>query len=762
MVEPVTTTGLIIASGLLGAASNLLGVTADLHGLGAAHLMKRLTQRFDAAPDDTPVFFRATWRAAVQATHGCVQQVFDHTDVSDDVRGDLRTWNRYLDTHRRVRKVHGWGDAAELPQTLERELKQSLPQALQGRADANASVDPAESMWACYCEALRAAGFDGEPPAVIRQAFFGERPEAKVWSWSKHFALRVGEQLRGNAGFKAMFDALQFAGIGDGIARLVADFEPMADALAALSNKFDRVQESVERTEQNTAELKQGQDATRVEQQQGHEAIMAQLEEITRRLPPAAVGLPEEIERLRQRPDIRIEDLIGWLQSAFDRDDPLPPEALPKLLKQALTVDLPNLRTQAEAYRLDPLASAEAQSLLDAVRALLQPQAGKPLDLQDAKDKLKALDDKIVAERAERRRREDRELAELRVLRADTERATANYQAAAQLMEQAAGLSDDLAQICVWSEQAANDWHEHGELGADSIPFQRAIALYESLIDISVQDIKSAQMCHALAFSRFRLGELLESETGLAVLRQAETGFHTALTVFTPHQTPFEWFNTHNSLGNVQLRIGERLTDAAGLNALQAAESSYLSALQSDTQDSSMVMNNLGNLRRILGERLGGESGLLMLQKGEGDLQNAVKTMSRDNKPWQWALCNSNLGGVQGALGERLEGEAGLYVLHAAETSCLAALEVLTCENTPRDWAITMTNLGVTYHNLGERLGGEAALIFLKKAAQCFDKALIVFTEKSMPFYWKIVSKNLAENRNKLAGLVAKTNEAQN
>jgi hypothetical protein len=73
-----------------------------------------------------------------------------------------------------------------------------------------------------------------------------------------------------------------------------------------------------------------------------------------------------------------------------------------------------------------------------------------------------------------------------------------------------------------------------------------------------------------------------------------------------------------------------------------------------------------------------------------------------------------------------------------------------------------MTNLGVTYHNLGERLGGEAALIFLKKAAQCFDKALIVFTEKSMPFYWKIVSKNLAENRNKLAGLVAKTNEAQN
>lgn len=749
MVEPLTTTGLVIASGLLGRACNLLGVTADLHGLGATHLIKSLTQRFDSAPDDTHVFFRATWRAAVQATHGCVQQVFDHTDVSDDVRGDLRTWNRYRDAHLRVRKVRGWGDAAELPQMLERALTQSLPQALQVRADANASADSMELMWTCYCEALRAAGFDGEPPAVIRQAFFGERSEAKVWPWSKHFALRIGEQLRGNARFKAMFDAEQFAGIRAGIERLIQEFASVEQVMAALLAKLDDFQQTAERTEQTAERTEQKVINIQEEQQRFHDDFNAKFDLIIEPMLRENAALSQEVKRLRQRPDIRVEDLAGWLLGIVDSSESLLPEKLPELLQKALTVDLPKLRDEAQSYQLDSLASLEAQSLLEEVRALLRPQAGTPLDLKAAREKLKVLDDRIVAERAERRQREDRELAELRVLRSDAERVSANYAAAAELMEQVAGLCHDVVKARALNEQAAQDWYKHSEIHPGLDALYAAIRLLRALILPMDQGEECARLNNKLGNTEAKLGERLGGEAGLQAFWAAVASYGTALEVRTRQSMPLDWAATQNNLGAVQSSLGERLDGAAGLQALRAAEKSYHAALEVRTRETmpkewATTKNNLGTVQRSLGERLGGEAGLQALRAAEESYRAALEVYTRETAPVTWATIKNNLGTVQSSLSEQLDGEVGLQKLHAAEASHRAALDVFARDTMPLAWAMTQNNLGIVQSSLSERLDGEARLQALWAVEASYRATLKVYTRETMPVDWAMAQINLA------------------
>ena len=745
MVEPVT--GGLTAIGLLSAAGGALGAAADLQGLGAPRALRQLLDRFEAAPEEAPVFCAAVWRAAVRATHGCVQQVYVHTATSDDIRGDTARWDRFRDAHSRVRKVREWSDAPTLPQALQDALTRNLADTLhaQTEPDDAGPSSAAQAVWASYCIALRDAGIQGEPPAVIPQAFFGERPEAKVWPWSRHFALRIGEQLRDNTGFKAMFDAAQFAGIGSGVARLIADFADVEQVLAEMSGKLDAVQGIAERTEQNTLKLRDD-----------NQQMMDMLRDIQSRLPLGAIGLNEEIERLRQRPDIHLEDLVGWLQTALNRSDPLSPDALPRLLQQALTIDLPKLRTQAERYRLDPLASPEAQALLDEVRALLHPQAGTPLDLQAASEKLKALDDRVVAERAARRRDEDRELAQLRVLRAEAERAMAHHAAAAELMEQAAGLCHDDAQSRALNEQAAEDWCEHGELhpGADAL--KSAIRLLRMLNTSVASREESARLHVLLGGAQRRLGERLDGEAGLQTLRAAEASYHNALEVHTRADMPVDWATTHNNLGVVQCCLGERLDGEAGLQALRAAEASYHAALEVRTRADmpvawAMTHNNLGAVQTSLGERLDGDAGLQALRAAEASFHAALEVHTRADMPVAWAMTHNNLGAVQRSLGERLDGKAGLQALRAAEASYCAALEVHTRTDMPVAWAITHNNLGNVQSNLGERLDGEASLQALRAAEASFHAALEVFTLETMPAYWGITTRNLAVVQQRIA-----------
>ncbi len=738
MVGPVT--GGLIAGGLLSAAGGVLGAAADLHGLGAPRALRQLIDRFEAAPDETQVFYTAIWKAAVRATHGCVQQVYDHTATTDDIRGDTPSWDRFRETHARVRKVPEWSDAPTLPQALQDALTRDLAHTLRAQTqpeDAGPS-SAAQAVWASYCSALRDAGMQGEPPAVIRQAFFGERPEAKVWPWSRHFALRIGEQLRDDAGFKAMFDAEQFAWIGTGVARLVKEFTAVEQMLSEMSVKLDAVHGIAERTEQNTLQL-------RGDNQQ----MMDVLRDIQRRLPAGAIDLNEEIERLRQRPDIHLEDLVGWLQTALKRSDPLPPDELPRLLQHALTVDLPKLRAEAERYRLDPLASPEAQALLDEVRALLHPKAGTPLDLQRASEKLKALDDRVVAERAARRRDEDQELAQLRVLRAEAERSMAHHAAAAELMEQAARLCHRNAQKMAFNEQAAEDWFHHGELHPGTDALRSAIRLLRMLIIAPASREDAARLHHLLGNAEMRLGQRVDGEAGLEALHAAVESYRAALEVRTRAEMPLAWAATQNNQGASLQILGVRLQGEAGLRALRAAEATHLAALEVHTRTDmpiawAMTQNNLGNVQQILGERLDGEPGLQALFAAEVSYRAALEVITRADMPVDWAMTHSNLATVQSNLGARLGGELGLQSLFAAEESYHLALEVLTRADRPVAWAVVHDNLGTVQCRLGERLYGAGGLDELRAAELSYRTALEVRTRVDMPVAWAMTQNNLS------------------
>lgn len=236
--------------GLVGA---LLGTASDLRGVGATGLVARIAQRFDTVPSDARVFAMGLWSAASRATHGVVQQVYEST--SHEEWPEKAAWDRFRHAHATLRKDRAWRDGRDQPPDLGSGFAGQLARSLRENADDPSAGQgaPEEAMWAFYRQELARVGFvDAAPPEIVRQAFFGDRPEEDVWSWSKHFALRIGERLRDDPGFKAMFDAVQTAMVGQGVQRLIVDAESAKSALNAM---IDRMDELIERQERMEAKL---------------------------------------------------------------------------------------------------------------------------------------------------------------------------------------------------------------------------------------------------------------------------------------------------------------------------------------------------------------------------------------------------------------------------------------------------------------------------------------------------------------------------
>ena len=106
-------------------------------------------------------------------------------------------------------------------------------------------------MWAFYCAELRRLGFaDAKPPEIVRQAFFGERSEPNVWSWSKHFSRRIGELLCKDPAFRAIFSTLQIDAVGEGVKRLIDTSEQWQDTLADLAGAMSGMAANFERIEE--------------------------------------------------------------------------------------------------------------------------------------------------------------------------------------------------------------------------------------------------------------------------------------------------------------------------------------------------------------------------------------------------------------------------------------------------------------------------------------------------------------------------------
>jgi hypothetical protein len=236
-------------------ASELLGTAADAHGLGATGVVRGLLARFQGIPQDAQVFAHGMRLAAAMAVGDVVTEVYRFTR-HEEWPGKAE-WNRFRTAHEKVMKDRAWrsNGASGGDPAFGNQLMASLQQLLNGRLDGQIALGAGEveaSMWVFYCAELHRVDFaDPQPPEIVRQAFFGERPEPNVWSWSKHFSRRVGELLCNDSAFRTIFSALQIDAVGGGVRRLIEASEQwqrtLADLRGAMGEYFGRIEQKLDR-----------------------------------------------------------------------------------------------------------------------------------------------------------------------------------------------------------------------------------------------------------------------------------------------------------------------------------------------------------------------------------------------------------------------------------------------------------------------------------------------------------------------------------
>ncbi|MCC7250098.1 MAG: hypothetical protein IT473_15855 [Lysobacter sp.] len=227
---------------LAAGACTTIGLVADLKGLGADESLRRLKSHFDSAPDALPRYLSVVWRAAAQSVNACIEDVYSHTSFKPYVRGPDEPWRNFVTAHERLRSDRVWKAGDELTERLASALKGAVPlqaSALLGERPTYVG-ELGQAMWAFYRLELERCGYrDDDVPQVIREAFFGERRERGVRSWSEHFAGIIREQLYGETEFSATFRTLGIVRVNEQVDRLMDGVSEISVAVRALNDKIE-------------------------------------------------------------------------------------------------------------------------------------------------------------------------------------------------------------------------------------------------------------------------------------------------------------------------------------------------------------------------------------------------------------------------------------------------------------------------------------------------------------------------------------------
>jgi tetratricopeptide (TPR) repeat protein len=222
-----------------------------------------------------------------------------------------------------------------------------------------------------------------------------------------------------------------------------------------------------------------------------------------------------------------------------------------------------------------------------------------------------------------------------------------------------------------------------------------------------------------------------------AALARAIDYYSEAASLVDRAESPDDWAETQNNLGNALWTLGAR---ESGTARLEEAVVAYRAALEEQTRervplDWAMIQNNLGNALWTLGAR---ESAPARLEEAVEAYRAALLEQTRDRVPLDWAATQTNLGNALAALGAR---ESGTARLEEAVAAYRAALEEYTRERMPLAWAVTQNNLGNALQTLGARESGTARL---EEAVAAYRAALEENTRERVPLDWAATRFNLA------------------
>ena len=205
----------------------------------------------------------------------------------------------------------------------------------------------------------------------------------------------------------------------------------------------------------------------------------------------------------------------------------------------------------------------------------------------------------------------------------------------------------------------------------DNNALEKAVEHFKSLASDDVAEGASADN-RGTAMDNFiyTRGNFEQHRYSANIFETARETFEALLTDELRDQSPIDWAQAHNSLGNILAAMGQSLRDAE------------LYKLSIDS------------------------------------FNHALEVLSQEESPLEWAATKANLGTALQALGRQ---ESDSKLMNNAIDAYTEALFEYTRKGTPEEWSIVMLQLGATFHTYGGLLKGNRTF---QKAVVSYKNAL--------------------------------------
>jgi len=267
----------------------------------------------------------------------------------------------------------------------------------------------------------------------------------------------------------------------------------------------------------------------------------------------------------------------------------------------------------------------------------------------------------------------------------------------------------------------------------DNKALEKAVEHYKSLVSDDVAEGATADNRGAVTDNFiYTRGNFEQHRYSANIFESARETFEALLTDKLREESPSDWAETHNSLGNTLAALGQSLKDA---ELYKLSIESFNHALEIYSQEESPLewatsKANLGTALQALGRQ---EADAKLMNKAIDAYTEALLEFSRKETPEEWSVVMLQLGATFHTYGSLLKGNRSFQKAVVAYKNALAELDADL-------YALELTaahnNRGAVLHHLGE---SEENADRLEEAIRAYETALTVSMEQQLPFHLAVL-----------------------
>ena len=267
----------------------------------------------------------------------------------------------------------------------------------------------------------------------------------------------------------------------------------------------------------------------------------------------------------------------------------------------------------------------------------------------------------------------------------------------------------------------------------DNKALEKAVEHYKSLVSDDEASGANADNRGAVADNFiYTRGNFEQHRYSANIFESARELLEGLLTDELREESPLDWAEAKNSLGNILAAQGQNLREVDLYNQSIA---SFSSALEVLTQEDSPLewaatQSNLATALQALGRQ---ESDAKLISKSIDAYTDALLEYSRKETPEEWSIVMFQLGAAFHTYGSLLKGNRHLQKSVVSYKNALAELDA---DNHALELTATHNNRGAVLTHLGE---SEENPDRVEEAIRAYETALTVSMEQQLPFHLAVL-----------------------